>query len=215
MRRNPDARTTLVADATARNLAGALLELDKLAQKRPSIQESCKVLAAVLPALFTQPAAEALLQMTPEAAHPRLVEGTPLLRDVHPAINAPDLRERWYAVCAAVHQPGADALAAAVRRETLAPLALLYDVLDGRPEAVALRMESLHLDGALAGTILRFAALPALARLAQQGNELRKGIEWDHGYCPTCGSWPLLGEVRGLEQHRFLRCGWCASAWLI
>ena len=28
-----------------------------------------------------------------------------------------------------------------------------------------------------------------------------------------CGSWPLLGEYRGLEQTRFLRCGLCAASW--
>jgi FdhE protein len=44
---------------------------------------------------------------------------------------------------------------------------------------------------------------------------LRQGCPWHRGYCPTCGSWPLLGEARGLEQDRFLRCGWCASAWPI
>ena len=39
---------------------------------------------------------------------------------------------------------------------------------------------------------------------------------WPHGYCPTCGSWPLLAESRGLEQLRLLRCGLCAcvQAWI-
>src|SRR5262249_40774417 len=36
---------------------------------------------------------------------------------------------------------------------------------------------------------------------------------WEHGFCPNCGSWPLLGEFRGLEQTRYLRCGWCAAEW--
>src|SRR5262249_45021716 len=42
---------------------------------------------------------------------------------------------------------------------------------------------------------------------------LRAGRAWEPGYCPTCGSWPLLGEFRGLEQTRWLRCGLCASEW--
>jgi FdhE protein len=29
----------------------------------------------------------------------------------------------------------------------------------------------------------------------------------------VCGSWPLLGEFRGLEQTRYLRCGLCAASW--
>jgi FdhE protein len=36
---------------------------------------------------------------------------------------------------------------------------------------------------------------------------------WMEGYCPTCGSWPSLAEVRGIERSRYLRCGRCGSAW--
>ena len=43
----------------------------------------------------------------------------------------------------------------------------------------------------------------------------RAATRWEQGYCPTCGSWPLLGEYRGLEQTRLLRCGLCASEWAI
>ena len=35
--------------------------------------------------------------------------------------------------------------------------------------------------------------------------------EWDHGYCPACGSWPALAEV--VDGHRLLRCSFCATAW--
>ena len=34
---------------------------------------------------------------------------------------------------------------------------------------------------------------------------------WNHGYCPTCGSWPALAEVVG--GHRTLRCSFCATGW--
>ncbi|HEV8598001.1 MAG TPA: formate dehydrogenase accessory protein FdhE [Gemmatimonadales bacterium] len=33
------------------------------------------------------------------------------------------------------------------------------------------------------------------------------------GYCPSCGAWPVLAELRGLEQGRRLRCGRCATDW--
>jgi len=35
--------------------------------------------------------------------------------------------------------------------------------------------------------------------------------EWDHGYCPACGSWPAVAEVVG--GHRTLRCSFCSSGW--
>jgi hypothetical protein len=34
---------------------------------------------------------------------------------------------------------------------------------------------------------------------------------WDRGYCPFCGSWPVLIESFG--ESRALRCSFCALAW--
>src|SRR5262245_2128622 len=43
-------------------------------------------------------------------------------------------------------------------------------------------------------------------------DSLRTALQqWDHGYCPACGSWPALAEVVG--GHRTLRCSFCSSAW--
>ena len=36
---------------------------------------------------------------------------------------------------------------------------------------------------------------------------------WGQGYCPVCGAWPALAEVRGIERSRHLRCGRCGGAW--
>jgi len=36
---------------------------------------------------------------------------------------------------------------------------------------------------------------------------------WTEGYCPLCGAWPALTEVRGIERSRHLRCGRCGSEW--
>ncbi len=35
--------------------------------------------------------------------------------------------------------------------------------------------------------------------------------DWNHGYCPACGSWPAMAEV--VDGHRTLRCSFCAAAW--
>ena len=37
--------------------------------------------------------------------------------------------------------------------------------------------------------------------------------DWAYGYCPICGSWPALAEIRGLDGARHLRCGCCGSDW--
>lgn len=34
---------------------------------------------------------------------------------------------------------------------------------------------------------------------------------WHHGYCPTCGSWPVLVGSNG--ERRSLHCSYCATPW--
>lgn len=36
---------------------------------------------------------------------------------------------------------------------------------------------------------------------------------WLHSYCPICGEFPALAEVRGIERTRYLRCGHCGENW--
>jgi FdhE protein len=37
---------------------------------------------------------------------------------------------------------------------------------------------------------------------------------WPHGHCRTCGAWPTLAEIRGLEGARHLRCRRCGGEWV-
>jgi FdhE protein len=204
-------------DRLPRAFADAIAELDELARTRPSLADSARMLRDILPALHddTQPTPHA--QLTAESAHARLADGIPLLRGLQLDCDAATLRERWLAVCAAVerHPPGkpASALIRAVRTGAVSVAELLMEVLAGRPEGVASRAETLGIDAPLTATILRLTCLPLLAAVAAGLEPLRRQCAWDHGFCPVCGSWPLLGEFRGLEQARTLRCGVCAASW--
>jgi hypothetical protein len=225
------------------HLAEALGELDNLAQRRPSLQVPCKVLATLLPELFPVPVAAASLAIDPDKARQQWASGMPILRSTNLVLDDKAFRQRFLAICETLqnqetlesatqppvplpmegkghnHRPSplrgeglgvrGGALARSVREQSLDPISLLEKVLAGQPQAVHAQAEELQLDPSLTPTILRLAALPALARFAQK---LDRTL-WNQGYCPTCGSWPLLGEFRGLEQIRFLRCGLCASSW--
>jgi formate dehydrogenase accessory protein FdhE len=206
-------RTDPVADAVAGNMTSALGELEKLARKRPALGVPCGVLAAILPALYGEPVTEPALDVSPQEVRAKLGEAIPLLRDVALPIDERAFRKRWKSVCKALKQPAADALADAVERQSFDLVALLAEVLSTGPDATATTAEALGLDGALTATVLRLTAFPSLAQMTRTFARLREGVVWELGYCPICGSWPLLGETRGLEQDRFLRCGLCASAW--
>jgi FdhE protein len=65
------------------------------------------------------------------------------------------------------------------------------------------------------------AALAATAQVATWpllqacGRSLgsQQPVSWPRGYCPTCGGWPTLAELRGLERARRLRCVPCGGDW--
>ncbi|HUQ83741.1 MAG TPA: formate dehydrogenase accessory protein FdhE [Gemmatimonadaceae bacterium] len=62
--------------------------------------------------------------------------------------------------------------------------------------------------------VAQLATIPLLHACARRlGSSVPE--TWMHGYCPVCGSWPTLLEVRGLERNRRLRCGRCSSDWPI
>jgi FdhE protein len=62
------------------------------------------------------------------------------------------------------------------------------------------------------GVIGQLAAMPLLHACAKAWSAHIPSV-WTHGYCPVCGAWPALAELRGLDRSRRLRCGRCASDW--
>jgi FdhE protein len=62
-------------------------------------------------------------------------------------------------------------------------------------------------------TLAHHTTLPLLLAIGTRVAETVQARPWHAGYCPTCGDWPMLAELRGLERARWLRCGRCASAW--
>jgi FdhE protein len=175
------------------------------------------MLEACLPALFADPESEQLPSISAESARAKSKAGIPLLRGekIEPDVAA--FRRRWKAVCAAVqeYQSAAEgkAIAHALDTGRLVPEELLHSVLEGKPEEIHHQADALGLNAGLTSAILGLVLLPMLSRLHAGLASLRQNLAWNPGYCPTCGSWPLLGEFRGLEQIRFLRCGLCAAEW--
>jgi len=60
--------------------------------------------------------------------------------------------------------------------------------------------------------VAQVAAMPLLMAAALT-LEPRAASAWQRGYCPVCGAWPSLAELRGIERERRLRCGCCGADW--
>jgi FdhE protein len=52
-----------------------------------------------------------------------------------------------------------------------------------------------------------------LAGQARAWAELLKGFAWEHGYCPICGTAPMLAHIDEGVPRRWLHCACCGHAW--
>jgi FdhE protein len=191
-------------------------ELARLGKERPSLAGPIAVLHDIVPTLHETAHADRPLPLDHERAAAKLVGGVPLLRDETVALDLKTFQQRWRQVCAVLQRhgnPAAAALAMALDAGRFDAAAMVGEILAGRPEAVHAWADALGLDAALTATVLRLTLFPWLTQLSANLVPLRASTRWEHGYCPTCGSWPLLGEYRGLDQTRYLRCGLCAAEW--
>jgi FdhE protein len=85
----------------------------------------------------------------------------------------------------------------------------------------AVRQHDGRIDGIAAAAGVAPQALRVVAQTASLpllhacGAGLAHGVQasWWEGYCPVCGAWPALAELRGLDRKRWLRCGRCGVGW--
>jgi hypothetical protein len=76
--------------------------------------------------------------------------------------------------------------------------------------AAAMRHDHVAIEDMAAAAGIQHAALDTVAQVAaypvlqSHGKLLQAHVQlsWAHGYCPICGSWPLLGEFRSLDRTR-------------
>jgi FdhE protein len=188
------------------DLAEAFAELEQLRQQRPALAGTAALLARLLPHMIEPQPNVSPPSLPPERAAEKLAAGVPLLRGEDVALDAKALRRRWADVTAAALPDAGKGARPPVEEMAAAVLA-------GRADEVHARADALGLDAGQIATVLRFTLFPFLLPLNAALAALRSEASWGRGYCPTCGSWPLLGEFRGLEQTRWLRCGLCAADW--
>jgi FdhE protein len=161
--------------------------------------------------------AAAIPEGVPRDARDRFAEGTPLLISARPSFagHPPlDLLADLAALAASSFEaPGAELVERAARRGA----APAREALDA-----ALRRDAAALDSAaarmsapteLTASLCELAASPSLRALAGGAAGLLASAPWSRGWCPVCGAWPLLGELRASDRSRWLRCGLCASEW--
>ncbi len=196
----------------------ALDELERDAVQRPSFADAMRVVGDLLPLLFPAHLPNVYIpNIARDEVIAKVPTGLPLLRGLKFQLNAKVFQTRWLAVCDVIARRQQDATAKqlgdSMRKGQLHAEKIMRYALDGDSGTVRACAEQLGLDAQLTCSVLRLALFPELTRISAAISPMLSGLEWRRGYCPLCGSWPLLGEFRGLEQLRYLRCGMCAADW--
>jgi FdhE protein len=92
-------------------------------------------------------------------------------------------------------------------------LALLHAAITRAADPLLSLADEAALEPGAFVTLAHHVTLPLLLAIGTRVADAVQARQWHQGYCPTCGDWPVLAELRGLERARWLRCGRCASAW--
>jgi FdhE protein len=163
------------------------------------------------------------LSLPPNYVAAKLASGAPALSGEPIPLPVPMLKPALIRLCDDLARGGAGAAAEHIRDaldETRMDAGSLLTASLQRDQ-VAIRTGAVHrglapdlvwLVAELAVSPFAYALQQCLIASAAAGSTLRAAADaWRHGYCPLCGSWPALAEVK--SSHRVLRCSFCALAW--
>lgn len=218
--------------------AGALAHvlqqrLERLTQRRPDLAAAVALQGALLRESLGA-AREPIVQPFPLPRDRLLAKvraGTPLLHEEPAYVDvqyAADLFSRLVETAASLApeaepevRASLDALAGAATAGRLPAEPLFAEAFVQHSQH--LREMALHagVDGDLLESLAALAVAPLLRAYAAHLAPLLERADdgsldaatWHKGYCPVCGGWPVLAELRGIELKRYLRCAACATAW--
>jgi FdhE protein len=163
-----------------------------------------------------------------EAAAARLRQGIPLLHDQPITLDvhfAADLFSRLVNALAdrseAETAQRLDALVSAATSGQLDPQQLFAEAFVQHQDHMVDLAVSADVDADLLAALGAQAVAPLLRAYAERllpvleraDDGTDAGAIWQAGYCPICGGWPLLGELRGVELSQWLRCSACGAGW--
>jgi FdhE protein len=197
-----------------------------LRKARPELGEALDLQQQLIRESLTsaRPAQAQPFALPREQVAARLRQGVPLLHDQPAVVDvqfAADLFGRLVNVLQKREDPetraSLDALVSAAIGGGLDPERLFGEAFVQHADHLAEIALHIGVDGDVLSTLAVQAVAPVLRAYAERllplAERLDDGSAWHAGYCPVCGGWPLLAELRGVELAEFLRCAGCGSGW--
>jgi FdhE protein len=135
--------------------------------------------------------------------------GTPLLEGAVLQVEPHQVRDLAMRLAGAAGERGG---LDRYRPDDAESLALLSATLRQDEAALEALSRAAGMAGGVLGTVAHLVAWPLLQACGRRLGE-HIPADWRQGFCPICGAWPTVAELRGLERSRRLRCAWCAADW--
>ena len=94
------------------------------------------------------------------------------------------------------------------------PLAIILAGIERDSATTEILAERLSVAADTVAVLGQVSAFPVLLNAARHLDP-ETSRTWQRGYCPVCGAWPALAEMRGIQRERRMRCGCCSSDWML
>ncbi|HEV7663931.1 MAG TPA: formate dehydrogenase accessory protein FdhE [Chloroflexota bacterium] len=158
----------------------------------------------------------------------RLREGVPILHDQPVQVDLHFAADLFSRLVNTLQQredaelgQGLEDVVAAATNGALDPQRLFVEAFVHHEDHLAEMAHGAGLEPELLATLATLSVAPVLRAYAEHlrpfierlDDGSPEGTAWHRGYCPICGGWPLLGELRGVELAHYLRCAGCGSGW--
>lgn len=204
---------------TIQTIDRVLSALDELTDDSPDMERAVDFYEELLPVMYEARPSLDGLALNPDRARQKLHDGLPLMWGefgLPESIGSEPNLELFMTLCRLVTEGGnedGEQLLRLVVDGKLNLKALVDGTLNQDRPALTELARSHELELTLLETVSRYLLSPIAWAYATAFRAAFDFAEWRQGYCPVCGAWPLLGEFRGRDKLRYLRCGCCGSAW--
>jgi hypothetical protein len=204
-------------------LRNAIVDLDRLIEARPELAEPGEMVARIVRAAFSIAGSPEPSLRPGEEGTDFLIEriregwdeGVTAVRVVRPALDPSRLTRRADAI-ARCSDPGfvpAGRFRELTAKEPGKVAELAMTLLMDGDQGLEASLGTLVIEPGYGTSVLRLVLLGELGDWSARICSHLGDTSWPRGDCPVCGAWPALGESRGLEQRRFLRCDHCGAGW--
>jgi FdhE protein len=191
--------------------------LDKLTDETPELEGAVDFYEEVLPLMAQVRPSLQGLHLDMNEAQVKLHQGIPLLwGEFNTAIGSEPNMELFMTLCRLATEGGnqdGEILMQAVLNGNIDLRRIMAATLRQERNELNTVARSLNIDLLTIEAIMRHLIMPIVWAYADAFGQILDFADWQQGYCPVCGDWPLFGELHGRDRLRYLRCGRCTTSW--